>query len=357
MLIKSADDKSPQIAALEFLLTQPLGPLVKKVEEELRILRAGIKAEQDAAYLIDFDFKDSLNSVVLHDLRFEINGRVAQIDHLLIHRTLNVFVLETKAFHAGLKITEQGEFLRWNDWKKTFEGMASPLAQNERHITVLKSVFEQIEMPTRLGIRLSPTFHSIILVEPSARIDRPKKFDTQSVIKADMLLKRLDEVLEQQNVLAMASKFVATETIAHIAQQLLRQHRPFTINYASRFGITPATLPKTTVATVVPSPAPVPAQTAIPAPVPKQSSVSTIPSKVIASKIGHACRNCQSDQLSIQYGKYGYYFKCAACQGNTAIKLSCGHDGHKERIRKDGLVFYRECADCKTSSVFFSNPN
>lgn len=174
MLIKSADDKSPQIAALEFLLTQPLGPLVKKVEEELRILRAGIKVEQDAAYLIDFDFKDSLNSVVLHDLRFEINGRVAQIDHLLIHRTLNVFVLETKAFHAGLIITEQGEFLRWNDWKKTFEGMASPLAQNERHITVLKSVFEQIEMPTRLGIRLSPTFHSIILVEPSARIDRPK---------------------------------------------------------------------------------------------------------------------------------------------------------------------------------------
>lgn len=99
--------------------------------------------------------------------------------------------------------------------------MASPLAQNERHITVLKSVFEQIDMPTRLGIRLSPTFHSIILIEPKARIDRPKNFDTQSVIKADVLMKRLDEVLEHQNVLAMASKYVATETIADIAQQLV----------------------------------------------------------------------------------------------------------------------------------------
>jgi hypothetical protein len=55
---------------------------------------------------------------VIHDLRLDIDGRVAQIDHLLIHRSLNCFVLETKQVHAGLKITETGEFLRWNDWKR-----------------------------------------------------------------------------------------------------------------------------------------------------------------------------------------------------------------------------------------------
>lgn len=340
MLIKSADDKSSQISALESLLTQPLGPLAKKVEDELRMLRAGIKVEQDAAYLIDFDFKDSTNTIVLHDLRFEMDGRVAQIDHLLIHRTLNVFVLETKAFHAGLKITEEGEFLRWNNWKKTYEGMASPLAQNERHITVLKSVFEQIDMPTRLGMRLSPTFQSVILIEPSARIDRPKNFDSRSVIKADMLVKRLDEVLEQQNVLAMASKYVATETIAEIAQQLVRLHRPFSINYAARFGITPTPVPNPTRPVTLPTP------TAAPTAISASKSEQTRP----------ACRSCQSDQLSIQYGKYGYYFKCVSCQDTTAIKLSCGHDGHKERIRKDGLTFYRECADCNTSSLFYTNP-
>lgn len=48
--------------------------------------------------------------------------------------------------------------------------------------------------------------------------------------------------------------------------------------------------------------------------------------------------------------------ECADCNGNTPIKISCGVDGHKEGIRKDGLSFYRECAECKSSLVFFTNP-
>ncbi|MBU3989242.1 MAG: hypothetical protein KJ702_08030, partial [Gammaproteobacteria bacterium] len=47
---------------------------------------------------------------------------------------------------------------------------------------------------------------------------------------------------------------------------------------------------------------------------------------------------------------------CAACEGNTPIKLGCGVDGHKERIRKEGRKFYRECTECKSSSLFFENP-
>ena len=102
--------------------------------------------------------RDSKRSAVIHDLRLEIGGRVAQIDHLLLHRTLTVFVLETKHLHAGIKITEEGEFLSWNDYKKSYEGMASPFAQNERHIAVLRDAFDRVEMPTRMGVRLTPVF-------------------------------------------------------------------------------------------------------------------------------------------------------------------------------------------------------
>lgn len=174
MLIKSATDIQPTITRLEGLLPGAPPGQKKQIEEDLRRIRAGAKGEREAAYLIDFDFKASRNTAVIHDLRLEINGRVAQIDHLLIHRTLNVYVLESKHFHAGLKITDDGEFLRWNEWKKTFEGMLSPLAQNERHIAVLKEVFNQIEMPTRLGMRLSPTFTSLVMVSAQTRIDGPK---------------------------------------------------------------------------------------------------------------------------------------------------------------------------------------
>src|SRR5437016_1060418 len=114
MLLKTADRKEAAIAELERL--KVVAPANRKadIEQELRIMRAGLRGEEEAAYLIDFHLKESKRTVIIHDLRLEIGGRVAQIDHILIHRTLNVFVLETKHLHAGIKITEEGEFLRWS---------------------------------------------------------------------------------------------------------------------------------------------------------------------------------------------------------------------------------------------------
>ena len=158
MILKDADDKSKHIFELEKLVA--IAPTNRKdgIQQEIRMMRAGIKGEEEAAYLINFDLGSSNNTAIIHDLRLVIGDRIAQIDHLLIHRTLNVFVLETKHFHAGMKITENAEFLRWNQYKKTYEGMASPIAQNERHITVLKDAFHQIEMPKKLGMRFLPSF-------------------------------------------------------------------------------------------------------------------------------------------------------------------------------------------------------
>ena len=238
MLLKAPDDKSHQLAALERLAK--LAPFARKrqIAEEMRILRAGIKGEQESAYLLDFHFKASRNTAIIHDLRLEVNGRVAQIDHLLLHRTLNIFVLETMHFTAGLKITEEGEFLRRNPSTKSYEGMASPLAQNERHIAVLKDAFEQIDMPTHLGMRLTPVFLSYVLVSPRARIERPKRFDASHVLKADML--SVEDELNRWGLLKGIGgiiRFVAPPTLRAVGRQLVAMHSPATISYAARFGI------------------------------------------------------------------------------------------------------------------------
>jgi hypothetical protein len=47
----------------------------RQISEERRILRAGIKGKQEAAYLLDFHFKASRNTAIIHDLRLEVNGR------------------------------------------------------------------------------------------------------------------------------------------------------------------------------------------------------------------------------------------------------------------------------------------
>src|SRR3546814_12863006 len=121
MLIKSADDQGVELQALEQRAAGN-GPDAARAAKELRNRRAGLKGERDSAYLIDFDYASSPNWAVIHDLRLEHGGRTAQIDHLLINRWMDVYVLETKHFHAGIKITEDGEFLRWNNYQKTYEG-------------------------------------------------------------------------------------------------------------------------------------------------------------------------------------------------------------------------------------------
>lgn len=339
MILKGIDDKTSQLAALEDLRPAAPAHIKPLIQRDLASLRAGIKAEQDAAYYIDFDLKNSERTAIIHDIRLEVDGRVAQIDHLLIHRTLTVYVLETKHVASGLKITEEGEFLRWNDFKKTYEGMASPLAQNERHIAVLRDAFKRIEMPTRLGVRLDPVFKSFVVVSPKARIDRPKKFDSSQVIKSDGLLKAIEAGFEKEGALSSlgaVSRLVAGDTLKEIARKLIRWHKPIAIDYAAKYrAVVPAAVQP--VVTEAEPEAYKPAE-------PSQQSAD-----------GFACRHCGKSALSIQYGRYGYYFKCSACDGNTPIKIDCDKEGHKERLRKQGPKFFRECEACGTSELFFEN--
>lgn len=174
MICKEMDDKSGAVGTLERLLALAGNDKKKcaSIEEELRTLRAGIEGERDAAYHIDFQIRDRKNTGVIHDLRLELpDGRTAQIDHLLINRAYLFYVLETKCFKHGVKITDDGEFLRWNDWKKTYEGMASPIEQAERHALVVRKLMASMDMP-------EPETKCFVLVSPKARIDRPKNFDT-----------------------------------------------------------------------------------------------------------------------------------------------------------------------------------
>lgn len=342
MICKDADSKDGALALLQDLLSKAAPDKAPLIDRELRTVRAGIKGEQESAYLIDFHLRDSKNTAVIHDLRLVLDdGRVAQIDHLLIHRTYRFFILETKHFSHGVKITDEGEFLRWNDWKKTYEGMPSPLEQNVRHAAVLHKALLSTGMP-------EPSIESLILVAPGARIDRPKRFDTSKVVKADQFMVALEKTLEAGSFMTVVGglmKIAISDSVGEIARKLIALHRPISVDYRAKFGMS-----TTSGAPGSPSAKPTAAQAArstaaTPAAAPVVPADTSIP----------ACRGCGSTKLAIQYGKFGYYFKCGACEGNTPLKIDCGKPGHRERIRKEGLKFFRECAACGTSSLYFSN--
>jgi hypothetical protein len=352
MIIKNADNKKDSIVILELMLACADAGKRTRIADEIRMMHAGIKGENESAYLIDFNFQKSESTAVIHDLRLEVEGRVAQIDHLLIHRTHRFYVLETKSFAHGLKINEHGEFLRWNEWKKNFEGMPSPIEQNRRHIVVLRDLLEQ------LGYK-NPIIESFVLISPNARIDRPKGNDYAEVIKADQFFVALEKSLSSGTssvggFFNAAAKVFFGEAPDLIAKKIIRLHRPISIDYAKKFGIHETTPAAATTPSKERTPDPVPVR-------PVQAMAEKPPAQVVdALPVApmlpvFACKSCGSGEISIEYGKFGYYFKCAACGANSSFKLGCGVENHKERIRKERLTFYRECEGCGSSTVFFVN--
>lgn len=362
MLIKEADDQSGYLAELE-ARAKGRGIEAKRAETELRIRRAGLRGERDAAYLIDFDYAASPNWAVIHDLRIEHGGRVAQIDHLLINRWMDFYVLETKSFQSGVKITEDGEFLRWNDYRKTYEAMASPIEQNERHIQVLRDVVSGIELPTRLGLRIPPSFQSFVLISPKAKVYRPKRFDTSRVIKADRLKKSIWRDIDNENgllsLIKTAAKLVSGETVEYVARQIAAMHRPL------RDSATASPLPVAVPADIAPGTASARVRNCIEPtfePAGSRTTTDASPARTVQADqanppatSGARCKACDSGAGNVLSGKYGYYFKCAVCNTNTAIRFTC-QPRHNPRLRGERGTFYRECTECGSSEIFHRNP-
>lgn len=335
MLLKQKDNRDADIQELNRLLGSNLTAKQRfMAERELKCLQSGERNEQNSAYYLDFRYKDSKNWAIIHDLRIEHRGRVAQIDHLLINRFLDVFVLESKNYYYGIKITPEGEFLVWNG--KTYQAIESPIEQNNRHIQALQmSVDDRNLGPKRLGFAIPIAYRNVVMLSPTSKIIRPDNapFDLSSILKADALCSFAEKEVDKKSIIE-APKIIGSETLQEFGEKLARLHRPGSFDYAAKFGIQ-------TVTTLQAEPPSAVAQSIAPVNV-------TQPGQPV-------CRECKGANLSIQYGKFGYYFKCSDCDANTPIKISCGKDGHKERIRKDGLKFYRECADCGSSSLYFTN--
>ena len=251
MLIKSADDKQRDIEALTALLRRPdlYDSTRQKIEREIRFVRAGLAGERAAAYEIDFHYGDSTKKVVIHDLRIEIEGRVAQIDHLVLNRLLDLWVLETKHFAGGVGVNEQGEWVSY--WNGKARGIPSPVEQNRRHMAVLKEAFDKgiVRVPKRLGIRLKPELRSLILVSTSARISRPRSKAAQSrvdgldsVTKTDQFATTIEKMIDDESAvraLGSLSRLVSSETLQDIGWQLVALHKPSHVDWAARFGLGP----------------------------------------------------------------------------------------------------------------------
>ena len=242
MIIKNKDDSQDQIDYLSDLLERDFPDKKKSlIERELKCLYSGNKGEDSSAYYLDFDFKKSKNWVVIHDLRLEYDGDVAQIDHLIIGRMMDVYVLESKNFNYGVSISDEGDFSYFYN-NRPF-AIPSPIAQNERHIRFLDRYLTDKELlPKRLGITIKPKYRNIILVSPTSRLTKPKKgfYDCSSVMKGDKFLERFKKDLTTESAIESVisvSKVISQDNLMWFAKKLALLHKPIKIDYKAKFGL------------------------------------------------------------------------------------------------------------------------
>ena len=241
MIIKNADDKNSALDALNGLLArsdcQP--DAKKRIEQEIRNIQAGIRGENEAAYEMKVHWGESKNWMVIHDLRIEQGGLVAQIDHLLINRFLEIWVCESKHFSEGISINDYGEFAAFFGGKPY--GVPSPLEQNAKHILILKKFFDSgaVKLPTRLGFTIKPDLKSLVLVSKGARISRPKSKinGLEAIIKNDQIFKFIDKAIDQSNNPLLMAKIIGQDTLEALARDISGLHTPISPDWPAKFGM------------------------------------------------------------------------------------------------------------------------
>lgn len=241
MIIKKADSREEDLNTLEILLShlQASTETKKLIDREIKNLRSGIKGEEEAAYEMSVRFKDNKNWFVLHDLRIEVDGLTAQIDHLIINRFLEMYVCESKRFFEGIAINEQMEFSAFYGGKPY--GIPSPIEQNKKHVAILEKLFksEAVELPKRLGLSIKPKYITNVLVSKNSRISRPSKKsnELESIVKTDQFISHIGKLIENDNNPLAIVKLVSSDTVEKLAIDLVNQHKPIKFNWAAKFGL------------------------------------------------------------------------------------------------------------------------
>ena len=155
-----------------------------------------------------------------------MNGRVAQIDHLIINRLLEVYVIETKNIKTKVRFQNGGwERINFNHW----DGMPSPVEQNRRHIAVLKELIEAEKLaPQRLGFPMPCDYFNVVAINPSCSVVGQFPKDVL-IFKMDDLFKKIHDA---DPSISSIFKAISQETLTDFCRKIISYHKPSPLNDA-----------------------------------------------------------------------------------------------------------------------------
>lgn len=298
--------------------------------------RAGHDAETQLAFYLKRAFEQDPQVRILNGIRLEDGDDAAQIDHLVVY-PYGMIVIESKSVYGEVKVNAQGEWSR--SYRGRYQGMASAKLQADRQVSFLRYYLQaNAQQVSTTSGRKPRTFTEmpvdvLVAVSDGAMIHRPQDVALDYLIKAEgvplQVAQMLTERKPKRSLLGFKSGFSFAEgELEGVVAFLMSRHAPLTFDE----GVASCTEP---IARVEPE---------------RQVETQAAP------LLDYYCKHCQSTNLEVRWG-HSYYFRCLACAKNTAISRHCEGCGEKERVRKDGPLFFGECAPCGRSEQFYINPS
>ena len=307
-------------------------PYVDRDERDPR-RSAGRKAERQMAHYLDRHFLEHKRLHVLHDVRIEHDGEVAQMDHVIVHR-FGIAIVESKSVSTSVRINASDEWER--QWGGRWRGMPDPILQGERQCLVLKRllVSRQDELLDKLLGVFQGTFWAMaqdvfVAISDDGTIQRAKRGQAPRVMKADAIPKAIEELV--------ASYRNDVRFLNPNLPAFAKAPRDFNANELLRIGHFLRTRSTDTHAEPPATDASgVPTRTAAHAAAPDAGPVrSTV-----------SCKRCGGTDLEALPGRYGPYAKCRSCKTNTAVGVSCDGCGEEVRLAVGPHGFVGTCDAC-----------
>ncbi|MCC6950819.1 MAG: NERD domain-containing protein [Phycisphaerales bacterium] len=367
-------------------------------------LRAGFDAEKQMAFYLHRAFATDARVYVLNGVRLvdpeqaDPGGTpgVAQIDHLVLHPH-GAIIIESKSVSERLKVKDDGhgadEWSRMSDGR--WVGMRSPIRQAGMQAEFLRTYLQRHREQLReraTGLQAAAMWvlrgsdqcgfanmpiQLFVAISDKGDLERVRGWKEPSrpfltwAGKADNVAEMIHREVTRHGEATTftntairgkddgdygvwemtAAELSRTADFLKASDQPRGQGRVRPEDSAPAGGeparpATPAAQPRPQRANEPPPPPPV-AAGARSAPQPTARATRSP-----GNPCGVACKGCGGESLAAQWGKFGYYWKCADCGVNTAMPTVCsvcgeqGARGEGVKIRKEGLKYFRKCEGC-----------
>jgi len=232
--IRNDCDAQVQMEKLQELKKTVTLAKAKQIEQDIKMLAAGISGEDSVAYELKHSYMPIL---ILRDLYLEYQGLTAQIDYVVID-TRFLLVIECKKMSGDIDVTNTGDFIRLfkNSAGKILkrEGIYSPLVQNERHLELIKRIL-CAEMTSLTERKCEDLLRSIVVFA------NPKTIVNMKYAKADIKqsIIRYDQLINYMKNLHEANKngaWFPEDGMYRVAEVLLAHHQENPVDYTSKYG-------------------------------------------------------------------------------------------------------------------------